>query len=148
VTEAQVHAAMEKRMSGQELSSAESAMLRQIFSQFHGHGGGRGGRGGPAEGGGQGSGGQGTGSSSGSFVVFVLQGGKPAARAIRTGLTDLDYIEVTSGLADGDTVLVLPSASLISSQAEMQQRVQRMTGGGGIPGMQQQTTTRSGGQGR
>jgi len=33
---------------------------------------------------------------------------------IRTGLTDLDYIEVVSGLTEQDTVLVLPSASLLN----------------------------------
>jgi hypothetical protein len=52
---------------------------------------------------------------------------------IRTGLTDLDYSEVVSGLTAQDTVLVLPSASLIASQQEFQERVERRAGG--IPGV-------------
>ena len=62
-------------------------------------------------------------------------------RAVRTGLTDLDYSEVVSGLKAGDSVLVLPSASLINSQQEFKNRIQSMTGGG-VPGMRQTTTRR------
>jgi hypothetical protein len=67
-----------------------------------------------------------------------MRNGVPAPVQIRTGLTDLDYSEVTSGLTEKDTVLVLPSASLVSSQRQFQQRVQSFSGGG-IPGMRQQT---------
>ena len=35
---------------------------------------------------------------------------------------------------------MLPSASLVSSQKEFTDRMNRMTGGGGIPGMRQQGT--------
>jgi hypothetical protein len=70
--------------------------------------------------------------------VFVLRKGKPTAVQVRTGLTDLDYIEVVSGLTEQDTVLVLPSASLLNAQRDMRERTQRMTGGG-LPGLQQQT---------
>ena len=59
---------------------------------------------------------------------------------IRTGLTDLDYSEVTEGLTASDSVLVLPSASLVQSQQDMRERFNRVTGGGAVPGMQQQTT--------
>jgi hypothetical protein len=45
---------------------------------------------------------------------------------------------VQDGLNEGDKVIVLPSASLVNSQREMRERIPRMTGGGGIPGMQQQ----------
>jgi hypothetical protein len=69
--------------------------------------------------------------------VFALRGGKPAAVAIETGLTDQDYIEVTAGLAEGDTVLILPSASLVESQQRFRQRFQNVTGGG-LPGLRQQ----------
>ena len=76
-----------------------------------------------------------------SYIVFTLKYGKPTPVQIRTGLTDLDYIEVLSGLTEQDTVLVLPSASLLNSQRDMQQRMRNMTGGGGLPGLQQQPTT-------
>jgi HlyD family secretion protein len=133
VTEAQVRTAMQKRMQGGDLSEAERGLLRQVFAGMGG-GGGRGGSGG--------RGGFGTGRRnarvSSTYVVFVLREGKPAPVEIRTGLTDLDYIEVTGGLSEGDQVLLLPSASLVNSQEEMRQRMNRMTGGGGLPGVQQQ----------
>jgi HlyD family secretion protein len=46
-------------------------------------------------------------SSGGRYIVFALRGGKITAVPIRTGLTDQDYIEVTAGLSDKDTVIVL-----------------------------------------
>ena len=95
-------------------------------------------------GGGMGGGGMGGGSFrarsgiGGRYIVFTMRDGKPATVNIKTGLTDLDYVEVVEGLNEGDKVIVLPSASLVNSQKEMRDRMQRMTGGGGIPGMNQQ----------
>ncbi len=57
---------------------------------------------------------------------------------MKTGITDLDYSEIKSGLAEGDSVLVLPSASLIQSQQEFKTRFNRMTGGGSLPGVSSQ----------
>jgi HlyD family secretion protein len=62
----------------------------------------------------------------GNYIVFVLRDGKPTPVPIRTGLTDLDYSEVVSGLSDKDTVLILPSASLIEQQQRTQEFQQRM----------------------
>jgi len=70
--------------------------------------------------------------------VFVPRNGQPTPAWIRTGLTDLDYSEVLEGLTESDSVFVLPSASLVQSQEESRERVNRITGGGGVPGMQQQ----------
>ena len=48
----------------------------------------------------------------GSYLVFALGGGsKITLVPIRTGLTDQDYVEVTGGLTDRDTVLVLTSTA-------------------------------------
>jgi HlyD family secretion protein len=58
---------------------------------------------------------------------------------IRTGLTDLDYSEVVHGLSQGDSVYILPSASLVQSQQDLKQRVNQITGGAGVPGMRQST---------
>ena len=69
--------------------------------------------------------------------MFALRGGTVLPIPIRTGLTDQDYIEVTSGLTDKDTVLVLPSASLVQAQQQFRQRFQNVTGGG-LPGLRQQ----------
>jgi HlyD family secretion protein len=131
VTAEQVRAAMQKRLTGGELSPAEQTMLRQVFSQF---GGGRGGQGG----GFGGSGMRRSNNFSGNYIVFALRNGKPTPVNIRTGLTDLDYVEVANGLAEKDTVLLLPSASLVQSQQDMKNRFQNMTGGG-LPGLRQQS---------
>jgi HlyD family secretion protein len=77
----------------------------------------------------------------GRYIVFVERPEGPQAVWIRTGLTDLDYSEVVDGLEASDSVLILPSASLVQSQQESQERAIRITGGGGLPGMQQQTQT-------
>lgn len=45
-----------------------------------------------------------------SYIVFALRGGKIVPVALGTGLTDQDYMEVTAGLTNRDTVLVLTSA--------------------------------------
>ena len=131
VTAEQVRAAMQKRFTGGELTPAEQAMLRQVFSQFGG------GRGGPGGGGGGGSMRR-SNNFSGNYIVFALRHGQPTPVNIRTGLTDLDYVEVTSGLAEKDTVLLLPSASLVQSQQDFKNRFQNMTGGG-LPGLRQQS---------
>jgi HlyD family secretion protein len=127
VTEAAVRSAFQKRMSGQELTPAEQSVMTAMRAAF------------------QRAGGAGATSArrSGevsSYIVFVLRKGKPTPLQVRTGLSDLDYIEVVNGLTEQDTVLVLPSASLLNSQREMQQRMRAVTGGG-LPGLQQQPTT-------
>ena len=83
----------------------------------------------------------------GNYIVFVMRDGGPRAVPIRTGLTDLDYSEVVSGLTESDTVLILPSASLVASQREWQERIARR---GGLPGVQRQpsSNSNSGGGGR
>ena len=76
----------------------------------------------------------------GRYIVFVKrpEGRKPVW--IRTGLTDLDYSEVVDGLEATDSVLVLPSASLVQSQQESQERINRITGGGGCRGCSSRPT--------
>ncbi|MGE5230445.1 MAG: efflux RND transporter periplasmic adaptor subunit, partial [Deltaproteobacteria bacterium] len=79
-------------------------------------------------------------SASGRWIVFVQRNGQPTPVWVRTGLTDLDYSEVLSGLGAGDSVYVLPSASLVQSQQQFKQRITNITGGGGLPGVRQQTS--------
>jgi len=125
--------AMQKRMSGQTPTDEEQAAGRAVFAAMRASGAIGGG------GGGAGSFRRNTAEPS-SYIVFVMKQGKAAPVQIRTGLTDLDYIEVVSGLTEQDTVLVLPSASLLNAQRDMQQRMRNVTGGG-LPGLQQQPTT-------
>jgi HlyD family secretion protein len=73
------------------------------------------------------------------YIVFVSGNGRPEPVWVRTGLTDMDYSEVLQGLTPSDSVLVLPSASLVQSQQDMRERFTRATGGGAVPGMQQQS---------
>jgi HlyD family secretion protein len=120
----------------QSLSADERRVMQQL-RQAGGMGGpGGGGRPGAAEQGGQRRQTSATEAAllGGDYIVFALRDGMPTAVQIRTGLTDLDYSEVLSGLSEGDTVMVLPSASLLASQAEWQERIRNRAGG--LPGVQ------------
>jgi len=70
----------------------------------------------------------------GNFWVVVQRQGALEPVPVATGVTDLDRVEVTSGLAEGDAVLVLPSSSLLETQERLQNF---MRGRGGIPGITQ-----------
>jgi hypothetical protein len=54
---------------------------------------------------------------------------------VQTGLTDLDRAEIVAGLAEGDSVLLLPSAHLMETQQELQSFITRRIGG--VPGIGQ-----------
>jgi len=66
------------------------------------------------------------------YWVFVNEGGKPVARPVITGITDLDYNEVVAGLKPGDQVYLLPSSGLVETQQRFQQQMRQFTG---MPGM-------------
>jgi HlyD family secretion protein len=123
ITRKQVQDIFQKFRSGQQPSSEEMAVLRKIRSSMGSGGGGRGSRRGGNEY-----------QFGGRYIVFVLRDGAPTAVNVQTGLTDLDYSEIVSGLEPEDSVLVLPSASLVQSQQAFQERVQRFSGGG-LPGV-------------
>ncbi len=102
-----------------ELSREDMTQLRERF--------GRGGGGGPEA---RGSGGPSRG------VVFVVRDGRPVPVRVRTGLTDWENIEILSGLEEGDSVALLPTAALLRDQAQRLQRFQRFRQG--VPGMRRQ----------
>ena len=131
--------------SGGVIPPANAAAPGQNAGQWRNRGGAGGGGGGGGMGG-MGGGGFRSRGLGGRYIVFVERDGKPTAVNIKTGLTDLDYVEVVEGLNEGEKVIVLPSASLVNSQKEMRDRIQRMTGGGGIPGMQNQQQQQGSGQ--
>jgi len=113
VTAEQVRAIMAKRRSGEALTAEEEALATTVFAQFRGRGGGgRGGPGGPAP---QQTSAQESAAFGGDYLVFVLRNGQPTVVRVRTGLTDLDYSEVLSGVSAGDSVLVLPNVGTASS---------------------------------
>jgi HlyD family secretion protein len=70
----------------------------------------------------------------GRHIVFAMRSESPVPVTIRTGLTDLDYTEVVEGLSESDSVLVLPSASLVRSQESFHERIRSLTGDG-LPGV-------------
>jgi HlyD family secretion protein len=134
VSEAEARALMQKRFGGGQLTAAENATLQKVMQAFRAGGGGRG-----FGGGGMGRRGAGGGGADfqfgGNYIVFVRKNGEPVPVYIRTGLTDLDYSEEVSGLSAQDSVLVLPSASLVQQQTDARNRINQMTGGGAVPGM-------------
>ena len=137
LTRDQVQPILEKMTGGgfQSMTDEERSILQRVMRA-----GGSGGMGGSARGGmpGGGDARRRPQTSSfqfgGNFIVFVMTETGPQARPIRTGLTDLDYSQVESGLNPGDLVMILPSASLVDAQREFQERMNRMTGGG-LPGL-------------
>jgi hypothetical protein len=137
VTREQMRAVFEKMRSGGELTDAERSLLAQVRgrSDSAGRQGAAGGRG--AGFGRAGGGGRSRNGAASSYIVFILRGGKILPVSIRTGLSDQAYIEVMSGLTETDSVLVLPSASLVQAQQQFRQRFQSVTGGG-LPGLRQQ----------
>jgi HlyD family secretion protein len=119
VTAEQVRAAAAKRRAGQELTPEERSMMRKVF----GGGGSAAGR--PAGGYQFGS----------NFWVVAVRGDRKVPVAVRTGITDLDRAEIVSGLAEGDSVLLLPSSHLVETQQQLQSFINRRIGG--VPGIGQ-----------
>lgn len=127
--QAKFQGASDMRSVFQSLTPEEQALMRQLRQAMGGGPGGPGRPGGP----GQQPSSTDIALMGGEYIVFVLRDGLVTPTPIRTGLTDLDYSEVLSGLTEGDTVLVLPSASLLASQREFQERIANRVGG--IPGV-------------
>lgn len=70
----------------------------------------------------------------GEFWVVVRDAnGATRIANINAGLTDLDRVEIISGLNAADQVLLLPSAHLFETQQELQQFIERRVGG--VPGI-------------
>lgn len=68
----------------------------------------------------------------GDYWVLVVENETLIPRPVTTGITDLEYSEVTAGLSENEQVLILPSSGLIERQERMQDRLNsRMR----LPGM-------------
>ena len=151
VDAAKVTALMQKRQSGQELTAEERTLMRTVFQQAGGNFGGGGGGGGF---GGSAAdrraafagrrrflrGRRPTGRRAapaaratdylfgGEYWVVALRGDQTVPVAVKTGLTDLEYSEIVSGLEPGDSVLLLPSASLYEQQERLQEFINQRFG--------------------
>jgi len=70
----------------------------------------------------------------GEFWVVVDEGdGETRIANVRAGLTDLDMVEIISGLDESDRVLILPSAHLVETQEQLQNWIKRRVGT--VPGL-------------
>jgi HlyD family secretion protein len=67
----------------------------------------------------------------GEFWVVMNDSGD--VRKVRTGITDLDLVEIMDGLAESESVLILPSSHLVETQQELQNFINRRIG---VPGIQ------------
>ena len=115
-----VRAAMQKRRAGGTLSAEEQALMRKVFSAMNQEGGNRA----PAS----------DYRFGGDFWVVVRDAaGNTRAVTVRAGITDLDRVEVVSGLDEDERVLILPSAHLVETQERLQQFINRRVGT--LPGM-------------
>ncbi len=68
----------------------------------------------------------------GNFWV-VLDTERQEVRKVRTGVTDLDRVEVVEGLGETDRVLILPSSHLLETQQDLQNFINRRVRG--VPGI-------------
>lgn len=68
----------------------------------------------------------------GEFWV-VIDSPAQEVRKVRTGVTDLNRVEVVSGLAESERVLILPSSHLMETQQDLQNFINRRVGG--VPGI-------------
>jgi hypothetical protein len=78
---------------------------------------------------------------SGLWVVAERDGGRVPV-PVETGITDLDRVEIVAGLAEGERVLLLPTASLVEIQQQVQNFVRSRAG---IPGLTQRPATQPSG---
>lgn len=120
IAASEVRNLIKKRRDGGTLTADEQGLLRKVF---------------------QNAGGQARRSGSeeakdyrfgGDFWV-VMDNDNQEIRKVRTGVTDLDRVEIVSGLAETDRVLVLPSSHLVETQQDLQRFINRRIGG--VPGI-------------
>lgn len=64
----------------------------------------------------------------GDFWV-VLDSPEQEIRKVRTGVTDLNRVEIVSGLEESDRVLILPSSHLVETQQDLQNFINRRASG-------------------
>jgi HlyD family secretion protein len=84
--------------------------------------------------------------SGGRFVSFVMRDGVTQPIAVLAGASDLDFSEIRSGLEEGESVLMVPSAGLLDAQQQQRERMNRMMGG--MPGTGRPPGGGGGGGGR
>ena len=115
VDPAEVRQIMAKRRAGEDISQAERELMRRVFEAQPE----------PQR--------QADYRFGGDFWVVVDEVGGPRIANVRAGLTDLDRVEIISGLDEQDRVLLLPSAHLVETQDRLRRFITRRVGG--VPGI-------------
>jgi HlyD family secretion protein len=117
------------------LALSEATLRQQVDSSEAAVGAGRGG-----EGTGEGTGAgprEGTSETDyefgGDFWVVLEHDGRYRAVRVRTGITDLDHVEIVDGIEVADSALLLPSTHLYETQEQLQRYATRRAGG--VPGI-------------
>jgi hypothetical protein len=115
-----------KRRNGETLTAQEQALVDRLQARMQQSGGGFGGGRGGGTGGGMGGGRAAAGVSTtdyqfgGDYWVVTMKDGEVMPVSVKTGLTDLEYSEIVSGLDTDAEVLLLPSSSLFEQQETIQ----------------------------
>jgi len=117
VTAESVRALMKKRRDGGTLTDDEQKLMRSLF-----------------QGGGSRSASRQTSDYrfGGDFWIVMDTPGQEI-RKVRTGVTDLNRVEIVSGLDESERVLILPSSHLMETQQDLQNFINRRVGG--VPGI-------------
>jgi HlyD family secretion protein len=71
----------------------------------------------------------------GNFWVVMDGDGQATVRDVRTGITDLDHVEIVEGLEESESVQILPSSHLVETQQDLQEIINRRVG---VPGIKRQ----------
>jgi HlyD family secretion protein len=114
-----VREAMAKRRGGRTLSQSEQQLMRRVFQHTGGP---------PDKKSAVGERSPPDYRFGGEFWVVVDDDGESKIVNVRTGLTDLDRVEIISGLDAADKVLLLPSAHLVETQEQLQRWISRRVG--------------------
>ncbi len=115
-----VRATLQKRRAGGTLNAEEQGLMRRVFAGMN-------------RGGGERRRPEADYRFGGEFWVVVQDADASRIATVRTGITDLDSVEIVSGLDESDRVLILPSAHLVETQERLQQFINRRVGT--LPGM-------------
>jgi HlyD family secretion protein len=108
----QVRELMQKRRDGGTLTADEGKLLRSVFQGMQQ----------------QASDGPPSDYRFGGEFWVVLDTPDREIRKVRTGVTDLDNVEIVSGLGPDDRVLILPSSHLLETQQDLQNFINRRIG--------------------
>jgi HlyD family secretion protein len=111
---------MQKRRDGGTLTDAEQKLMRSIFQSM-------GNSAGPSNARPK------TDYRFGGEFWVVIDSENQEIRKVTTGVTDLNRVEIVSGLDELDRVLILPSSHLIETQQDLQNFINRRAGG--VPGI-------------